>query len=71
MLDDLGLLPALRQIVTEVQDRTGVTVEVNAVGTDVRPAPESELAAYRIAQEALSNVATRPRHSRDRRARHR
>ncbi|HEY3547421.1 MAG TPA: ATP-binding protein [Propionicimonas sp.] len=57
VLDDLGLLPALRQLASEVQERSGVTVELRAAGTDVRPAPEIELAAYRIAQEALSNVA--------------
>ena len=64
VLDDLGLLPALRQLVSEVQERTGVTVELNAVGPDVRPAPEIELAAYRIAQEALSNVARHARATR-------
>ena len=41
----------------EVQERTGVTVDLNAVGTGARPAPELELVAYRVAQEALSNVA--------------
>ncbi len=64
VLDDLGLLPALRQLVSEVQERTGVTVELNAVGPEVRPAPEIELAAYRIAQEALSNVARHARATR-------
>lgn len=57
VLDDLGLVPALRQLASEVQERTGVTVDLNAVGTGARPAPEIELVAYRVAQEALSNVA--------------
>ncbi len=56
VLDDLGLVPALRQLAAEVQDATGLPVEVHALGGTVRAAPEVELAAYRIVQEALSNV---------------
>lgn len=56
VLDDLGLVPALRQLATQVQDGTGLPVEVRAGVGSVRAAPDVELAAYRIAQEALANV---------------
>lgn len=58
-LGDRGLVPALRELAAGWSRATGVAAEVRAQGE--RPAPlETEQALFRIAQEALSNVA---RHS--------
>ena len=57
MLDDLGLLPALRWYVRRYMERTGVTVALKHRGLEGRFRPEVEIAAYRIIQEALTNVA--------------
>ena len=57
LLDDLGLLPALRSLASDFAERTGLRVTVHAPET-LPPLPaEAELALYRALQEALSNVA--------------
>jgi len=61
MLDDLGLLPALLWHIEQYTAQTNITVEFRSSGLDdSRVPPELETAAYRIVQEALTNVA---RHS--------
>lgn len=60
MLDDLGLLPALTWHIKRFSDLTRVTVALHHSGLDRRFSPKVETAAYRIVQEALTNVA---RHS--------
>ena len=58
MLDDLGLLPALIWHLERYTSQTGVQVEFHHSGIDRRRlAPAVETAAYRIVQEALTNVA--------------
>jgi PAS domain S-box-containing protein len=57
MLDDLGLLPALLWLVERYSDQTRVQVALEHSGLHARFAPEVETAAYRIVQEALTNVA--------------
>lgn len=59
-LDDLGLLPAIEARARSVSELTGVRVTVESDGTEPKLAPEAVLAVYRIAEEALLNVA---RHS--------
>ncbi|MEA3340371.1 MAG: PAS domain S-box protein [Chloroflexota bacterium] len=60
-LDDLGLAPALRWHFERYTSQTNVRVTFKHTGVEGRRfAPEIETAAYRIAQEALTNVA---RHS--------
>jgi signal transduction histidine kinase len=63
MLDELGLLSALEWYAREFSERTGI--EVSVVGDDPmrRVPPQAEIALFRIAQEALNNVA---KHSRAR-----
>ena len=56
-LDDLGLVPALRALAEDFAGRTGVTVNLSAPALLSRPAPEVEVAVYRVFQEALTNVA--------------
>jgi signal transduction histidine kinase len=55
-LEDLGFVPALEMLVRQVAEQTAAQVQLNNVCTDQRLAPEVELAAYRIAQEALNNA---------------
>jgi PAS domain S-box-containing protein len=59
LLDDLGLLPALLWHTRQYTEQTGVNVSVDPVGLETtdRLPPEVETAAYRIVQEALTNVA--------------
>lgn len=56
VLDDLGLMPALRTLVRETRERTDVRTELVTHGSERRFAPEIELLIFRIVQEALSNV---------------
>lgn len=61
LLDDLGLIPALRALASDFSEKSGLPVRtdfVNEVGTLDTTA---ELALYRSLQEGLSNVA---RHAR-------
>ena len=58
MLDDLGLLHALLWHFERYTSQTGVTVKLTHTGIEnERLSPEIETAAYRIVQEALTNVA--------------
>jgi signal transduction histidine kinase len=58
MLDDLGLLPALLWHIEHYTAQTQVRVNFKHSGLEgCRFAPEVETAAYRIVQEALTNVA--------------
>jgi signal transduction histidine kinase len=55
-LEDLGFLPALEALVQQAGERTAARVRLEQVGPVQRLAPEVELAAYRIVQEALNNT---------------
>lgn len=58
VLDDLGLVAAIRRYAQQYGERFGAPVEVEAVGWErVRLTAETETAIYRIVQEALTNVA--------------
>jgi signal transduction histidine kinase len=57
MLDDLGLVPALVWLVERYSAQTGVQVELMHSGIAGRMPPIVETAAFRIVQEALTNVA--------------
>jgi signal transduction histidine kinase len=57
MLDDLGLVPALLWLVQHYSTQTGIEVVFCHHGLDGRLRAELETAAFRIVQEALTNVA--------------
>lgn len=56
-LDDLGLVPALRQYMKDYQARTGIETDFAFYGNDRRYNPAFEVALFRLCQEALANVA--------------
>ena len=61
VLDDLGLVAALRQYVRSTEQRSGLSAQLTVVGWDEtdggpRLPPEVETALFRIAQEALTNA---------------
>jgi len=60
LLDDLGLVPALRSLVTDFNNRSGLRATLTAPETLPSLPPDADLALFRALQEALSNVT---RHS--------
>jgi len=56
-LDDLGLVPAVEALLRGLARRHEITVEFTHDGVPDRFDPAAEKAAYRIVQEALTNVA--------------
>ena len=56
ILDDLGLVAALRQLVAECDARHAISIRLRVSGEQMRLSSENELTAYRVAQESLSNV---------------
>ncbi|MDP2744168.1 MAG: GAF domain-containing sensor histidine kinase, partial [Dehalococcoidia bacterium] len=57
LLDDLGLIAALRWYAQYRLEPHGVTVNIETRGPERRLPGEIEAALYRIAQEAISNIA--------------
>lgn len=55
-LDAQGLVPAIRECAERFERVTGIGCEFKVEGTPHRFAPEVEVAAFRIAQEALNNA---------------
>jgi PAS domain S-box-containing protein len=56
LLDDLGLIPALRSLVKGLQESDGISADLKVLGKEKRFSPEVELLLFRIAQEALNNI---------------
>jgi signal transduction histidine kinase len=61
LLDEVGLGPALRCYVDGYSERSGLAVDLDVAPDVNRLPPDTELAVFRIVQEALTNVS---RHSR-------
>ena len=58
MLDDFGLFTALRWLFERFQIQTGIVIQCNYdLDSDQRFSPAIETAAFRIIQEALTNIA--------------
>ncbi len=57
MLDDLGILPTLEWFLERFEAKTGIQVDFQHQNLDQRFYTELETAAFRIVQEALTNVA--------------
>jgi two-component system sensor histidine kinase UhpB len=56
-LDDHGLLPALATHVRRFASQTGIEADLRTSGEASALAPDQEIAVYRVAQEALANIA--------------
>ncbi|MFZ1551101.1 MAG: ATP-binding protein [Anaerolineae bacterium] len=56
-LEDLGFVPALEMLPPQMQERHRLCLHLTVHGEVVRLAPDVEMAAYRIVQQALANVA--------------
>jgi len=56
-LDDFGLAPALDRLIDTYSRRTGLEVDSHLAGLEPRLSEPVESALYRIAQEALTNIA--------------
>jgi signal transduction histidine kinase len=57
ILDDLGLVPAVEWLAREFEERSGIPVDVVSGPEPVSPRSEQATALFRIAQEALTNIA--------------
>lgn len=57
MLDDLGLLPALAWFTRRYSDQTGIDVRLRHAGLEGQIPSAVAATAYRVVQEALTNVA--------------
>jgi two-component system sensor histidine kinase UhpB len=64
ILDDLGLVEALRWQAEEFQKQTGVPITLRVQGRIERLPRQVELVLYRVAQEALTNIARHARATR-------
>ncbi len=56
ILEDLGLVPAVKRLVSETSDRSSVRGRLVVTGEPRRLSASAELSIFRIAQEALRNV---------------
>jgi two-component system, NarL family, sensor histidine kinase DegS len=56
ILDDLGLIPAVKWLASEMKKSYGIKVETEITGSQHPLSPEIELMIFRITQEALTNV---------------
>jgi len=57
ILDDLGLLKAVRRLVNEFSDRTGIESSYVVKEPEGTLPPEMSICVYRVVQEILSNIA--------------
>lgn len=64
VLDDLGLVAAIEQIVGRYRQQTGTTGEFRVRGAACRLSAETELGLFRITQEAVRNVERHARATR-------
>ena len=62
-LEDLGLVAALEMLAREINQESDVNVEFHKTGSERRLSETAELALFRIAQEALSNIVRHARAS--------
>jgi len=56
ILDEMGLVPALRWLVDRLKQEDGIDTRILVRGTVQRLTPETETVIFRIAQESLSNI---------------
>jgi len=57
ILDDLGLVPTLRRYLQDFGERSGIEANLVVQGGEGRLPPHIEISAFRVIQEALTNLA--------------
>jgi signal transduction histidine kinase len=57
MLDTVGLIPALEKYVSGFRDLSGIACHVQVAGVPCQLPPSTEVAIFRMVEEALHNVA--------------
>jgi PAS domain S-box-containing protein len=57
IIDDLGLLPAVKWLTKQKSDESGIAIELKVKGKEQRLLPDMELILFRIVQEALNNIS--------------
>jgi signal transduction histidine kinase/putative methionine-R-sulfoxide reductase with GAF domain len=58
ILDALGLIPALKRHADKLKQQSGLICHVRIAGTPFQLPPRTELAAFRVVEQALQNVVT-------------
>lgn len=56
VLDDLGLVPALRWLVTNMNEESGINTRIIIKGNKRKLLPQAEVSIFRVVQEALNNI---------------
>jgi two-component system, NarL family, sensor histidine kinase DegS len=56
LLDDLGLIPALRSLTKNLENTGGIAADFTVLGEERRLSGQVELSLFRIVQEALTNI---------------
>lgn len=56
MLDDLGLVPTLKQYVQDFEEKANLSVNYTVMGRETRLPPHAEVTVFRVIQELLTNV---------------
>jgi signal transduction histidine kinase len=56
ILDDLGMVAAIRKLLLDFMDRNSTEGQLKVLGKERRLLPDLELGMFRITQEALSNI---------------
>ncbi len=56
ILEDLGMVAAIRKLLTDYIERTGMEAQLKTTGEERRLPPDLEIGMFRITQEVLSNV---------------
>jgi signal transduction histidine kinase len=57
LLDNMGLFTALRWLATQRAEQAGLALEMTGLDDDVDVPPETAIAVFRTAQEAITNIA--------------
>ncbi|MFA7418113.1 MAG: sensor histidine kinase [Melioribacteraceae bacterium] len=56
LLEEMGLISAIRNLVNKVGKEAGINGELNAVGDEIRFDEKLEITIFRIVQEAVNNI---------------
>ncbi|HFD39679.1 MAG TPA: sensor histidine kinase, partial [Anaerolineae bacterium] len=56
MLDDLGLMPTLKQYVQDFEEKSGISTNLTVLGRETRLPAHTEVTIFRVIQELLNNI---------------